>query len=427
MRLLNIPTGTFAKSSWTANIFKVLSGDLISKIIAACSIILVIRGIDVGAYARFTAFNTILSLVPGLIGGGVNLAMIRYSAEHLSIKNERPVDLYITALLIQILLYAIIGGVLFSFEDGFTRLFFGNKGFHSALQWGLLAGIGLLVIQTCGCIFQAEEKFNTYIKLQWLRQGSVLLIICILIAGRKMGYGTVVAAYTVSNIAIALAICFMIFKNADIRSTANSILERKSIYIDFIKTTGWLIAYISMLTAFQRIDIFMLSHFCPESELANYGVASQYYAIGILVLSSIHTVLLPKFSRIEMQDKIKQKMFVIKWIKYTWWIIIPILIFDLFGKPVFMLINGSQYGKAFYIFEIFSLGIWFSLMLSPLVNVLMSRREYRFLFLLSVISLTLNIILNYMFIPTYGSYAAAVVNVLCYLIINLSSVIRVIL
>ena len=167
-----------------------------------------------------------------------------------------------------------------------------------------------------------------------------------------------------------------------------------------------------MLSAFQRLDIFMLSHFSTGEELANYGVAYRYYSMALLLLGSIHAVLLPRFSKVDMQEPVKQRIFIFRWLKATGWLIIPVVIVDVLGKPVFVWVNGIQYEKAFYMFVIFSIGVWFSLMFSPLVNVLISRKAFRFLFALAVGAFILNFIGNYLLIPLWGGIGAALVTVL---------------
>jgi len=52
------------------------------------------------------------------------------------------------------------------------------------------------------------------------------------------------------------------------------------------------------------------------------------------------------------------------------------------------------------------------LMFSPLVNVLMSRKAFKFLFTLAVGALILNFSGNYLLIPLWGGFGAAVVTIL---------------
>jgi len=416
---------TLRSSSLARNISKVYSGDILSKILAVGTLLLIIRGLSIKDYAAYTAFWSILSLVPGLIGGGINMALVRFSAEYFSKTNKRPLGLYLTSFSFQVMLYFLFCIILLSITDKITPLLFGQKAFGPALQYGLIAGLGLLLTQAGRSIYQAEERFGIYIKTLWLRQILAFAVIIFLFLTKLLNFQHVAQSMIFVNLAVGGIVGFHIFKELNLRQLFVSFGEQFGIIKSFLSSTGWLITYFFTLTAFQRLDIFMLSHLSTEGELANYGVAFRYYSLALLLLGSIHAVLLPQFSKVKMQDPGKQRQFTLKWLKMMVWLIIPIAIADALGKPLFIWVNGMQYEKAFYIFVVFSAGIWLSLMLSPLVNVLMSRKAFKFLFLLVVGALILNFTGNYLLIPLWGGLGAAVVTILSHGLINVTSAVRV--
>ena len=181
---------------------------------------------------------------------------------------------------------------------------------------------------------------------------------------------------------------------------------------NFLNASGWLIAYFVTLAGFSQMDKLMLLRFASASELANYGVAFQYYSFALLLLGSILTVLTPKFSRIEMQDPIRHRQFLLKWLQYSAWIGLPVILFIVFGKPIFIFLNGIQYEHSFGILAILSVGVWLSLMLSPLVTILISRKEFRFLFLLAANAFLISLVLFYIGVRNWGGLGAAVVVIL---------------
>ena len=83
-----------------------------------------------------------------------------------------------------------------------------------------------------------------------------------------------------------------------------------------------------------------------------------------------------------------------------------------------------QYERAFYVFIVFSIGAWLSLMFSPLVNVLMSRKAFGFLFTLGACALVLNFTGNYFLIPLWGGFGAAIVTISSIALINISAFIK---
>ncbi len=394
------------------NILTVFFGDFASKGMACVATILIIRTLSIEDYAKFTAFSTIMFLFPALIGGGINMGMVRFSSEHFSNTGQRHVNLYLTSMIMQILVYLLVGIVLWFFRDTVCGLLFGGKSYETALIYGLVGGIGYLVLRCGASVYQAEEKFNQYVCFNWTVQGIKSLALICFIVFLTLNFTTASFAIIGANIFVSILIITFVFKSHNVCLILYSIKNNITELSEFLHTSGWLVAYFLALTAFQRLDIFMLSNLSTGAELAIYGVSYQYYTLVLMVLGSIQTVLLPKFSRVEMADRGVQLDFVFKWLKYTWWVVIPIALVDLFGKPVFVWVNGLQYEQSFYIFILFSLGIWESLMFSPLVNVLIARKDYIALFLIAVGAFILNYFGNYMFVPRWGALAAASITIL---------------
>ena len=56
----------------------------------------------------------------------------------------------------------------------------------------------------------------------------------------------------------------------------------------------------------------------------------------------------------------------------------PTLVFMLFGKPLFVFLNGEEYEGAFLVLAILAVGLWLSFMFSPLANILIGRKDFKF-------------------------------------------------
>ncbi|MFH2138092.1 MAG: oligosaccharide flippase family protein [Candidatus Omnitrophota bacterium] len=414
-------TNIYKKSNLIRNLSKVYSGDVLSKVIGACTTLIVIRGLDKTEYAMFTAFYGVLVLIPELIGCGINFSLVRFSTELIFKTKRRPIELYVFSFLFQISLYLAIGSILFFLAASVNNVLFGNKDFVLPLKYGLIAGFGYLITQAARGTFQAEEKFNYYIKTLLARQCVTFLIILLLLKIRQFGFYQIAKSIIIVEIFIGSLVVSHMFRKFSFNGAIEIFRENHELLKGFFSATGWLMAYFFALSSFQRLDIFMLAHLSTMEEIANYGVAYKYYMLALLPLASIHTVLLPRFSKENMQDFALQRKFTYKWLKISVWVIIPIAIFDIWGKNLFVWLNGTQYEKSFPILIIFSIGIWLSLMFSPLVNIMISRKNFKLLFVLGLSALVLNFVGNYFLIPVWGGGAAAIVTVASYALINLIS------
>ncbi len=408
-------------STLARNILKVTTGDIASRALGFVSMLLLIRGLGINDYAAYTAFLTVMSLSPGLVGNGLNLALVRLSAEHISRTHSRPLRLYFVNMAAQCLLYVSICVVALIMIDSINELLFGRQDFTAPIMYGLVGGFGSLLMQFGRTTYQAEENFNSYVLTIWLRQIGNLVVIGCLFFAALLNFRSAVSAVVLVELIIGLIIVLVVFKNVRLSDIREVLGAELVIIRDFCHEMGWLIAYYLILAIMSNLSVFMLSHLSSAYEIAVYGVAFRYYSVGLLLLGAIHTVLVPRFSKVDMLVRSRQLAFTFKWLKTTSWLIIPIAAFDLVGKSVFVWINGLQYVRSFYVFIVLSFGIWLSLMFSPLVNVLVSRNRFRFLLVLAAIALAVNLVGSYMLIPVWGSVGAAVVVVFSYASINIAA------
>ena len=159
------------RSPTIRNILKVSMGDITSKIFSFASIFLLIRGLSISDYAIYTTFSGISFLFSGIVGAGINLALIRFTSDHLSRKKEKPLALYTLGISFELLVYALVAGICLLFPKQSTLLLFGQLALTVPLQLGVLAGLGTLMLQFARSLYQAEEKFNNYIGTLWFVQG----------------------------------------------------------------------------------------------------------------------------------------------------------------------------------------------------------------------------------------------------------------
>lgn len=413
--------------TWLQNISKVYFGDISSKLFAVATLIILVRGLSVSDYAVYTVFYTISAFTPSLIGSGINRAMVRFSAEQFSLTGRKPFELYVTSFVFQIVLYmGLCIVLLLSGGNTLNALLFGEKPFGNALNYGLIAGSGVLITQAGRSIYQAEERFGVYVKTLWLRQILIFLAVLVLFGFRLLDFQHVAKSVLVVELLTGAVVCWHIFRHFSMRMVVSVLRDQFDVVKDFLSASKWLIAYAVVLVAFDRLNIFMLSHLSTESELANFGVAYRYFSLALLLLGSIHAVLLPLLSKVDMQDLDRQRKFALKWTKATCWLIVPILLAGFLLKPLFIWINGQQYNGAFYILLVLLPSLWIGLMCSPLVNIIIVRKELKLLFSLGAAALILSFCGNYLFIPPFGGLGAAVVAVLSYALVNLTCGLRVI-
>jgi O-antigen/teichoic acid export membrane protein len=407
----------WVESPTARNISKVYVGDVVSKILSAGVMLILIRGMTKLDYASYVAFTSIAVLSASLIGNGINNALVRFSAEHISRTGEKPFSLYLLSLGFELTIFLIVLLFMLVFPKQIATLFLGKPDFANIIPIGALFGLGRLLLAIGMSILQTEERFNQYIWSLWLKNGLTLLVVVALWFSQSLNFRLVAWGLTIIQLLVGGGIAISGIAGILTTTWKKRIERERYLVTDFLYASGWLIAYFVVLAAFSRLDVVMLSRYSSEVELANYGVAFNYYSMALLLLGSIHAVLRPKFSRIEMQNGDKQTRFLSTWLHNSIWVGVPAMLFIFFGKPIFLFINGIQYERSFTILCVLTIGFWLSLMFSPLVNILMSRKNFRFLFILAVIAFVINLTANYVGVRIGGGVGAAIAVVLSHNIV----------
>lgn len=172
--------------------------------------------------------------------------------------------------------------------------------------------------------------------------------------------------------------------------------------------------FVAMLTTLlmefnYSIDVIIMRFFLPYSEIGLYSVGSKLAQYIWLIPDSFKEVL---FSRTAKDDSIDEIKTVLKLnIFITLFMILAVFIF---GKVFINLLYGKEYLDAYQVTIIIFLGIP-SMVLYKLINPLyMANGKQKKCFAILFISVLINVIANFIFIPIYGKMGAAISTVLSY-------------
>lgn len=409
INFIEISKEKWKNSPTVQNITLVYIGDMISKIITIGTTLFLIRGLTTQDYASYIAFTSVALLFASLVGGGINSALVRFSAEYYSRTGKRFFSLNFFSISIQVLIFFLLSILVVIFPEFVSKIVLGSSDYANLITISMFYGSGILLIEVGRSMMQAEELYKRYIIILWIRNGSALLLVGALWFLGKLSFDTAAWGLAILYFIIGIIVIFFgmvgVFKG---QNWINNFQTSKQFLPEFLSATSWLMAYYFVIAAMSRIDILMLTRFTSQAELAVYGVAFQYYSMAILLLGSISAVLRTKFSKIEMQNRDQQQKFLTQWLSMTVWIGIPVILFIFFGKTFFVFLNGIAYEDSFLVLSFLLIGVWFSLMLSPLTNILLGRKEFKYLFALSVIAFLVCIITNYFGVRIYGAVGAAI-------------------
>lgn len=163
----------------------------------------------------------------------------------------------------------------------------------------------------------------------------------------------------------------------------------------------------------NQSDRVMINWIMGSSDAGIYSIAYNFAMIFILILSGVEASLTPYIYKSLKENKISQLY------NNTVGIIgieaLLAIIFICFLPDIFMFLLPKAYYPALHVIPPVLIGIFFSMLYNIFGAVEFFYEENKYIAIASFIGATLNIILNYIFIPIFGFMAAAYTTLICYL------------
>lgn len=168
-------------------------------------------------------------------------------------------------------------------------------------------------------------------------------------------------------------------------------------------------------TLYIKIDLIMLSKMKGDVYVGYFTPAANDLFFGLFIIpSTIATVLYPIFSRqyVSSVDKMRESInFSIKILAVLG---APISVGTfILSRQITYTIFGLQYDNSISVLQIIALAILFVFIREPLGYGLASIGKVRILMLANIISLIINIFINFIVIPIYAHVGAALTSVIC--------------
>lgn len=372
---------------------KVFFSDAMSKAILLIVGIALIRYMPQTEYAVYTFAFAVVTLTSQVVAGSFNRIYI-VGFDRLNLREARS----------PILSLQLAGGI------GIVLLGLPWAGQFYGVYWYVAA----LIIATCLFDFsktlaQSELAFSRFSVIEILR--SVLtaggLLVALYLVSFDLKAWHVLAIQTLAMVSV-----FLVFTGAhlDLRGLTR-IGDAFRIAVKLARGEyRYLFAYFILLALFMQIDVFMLRLISDDLQLATYGAAFRYYSALALALGAVHAVLLPLIQRARGYDELAE---IIGKHKKIALLFIPLVILIGWVSQWFIpWVDLGRYPGSVLVFRILSVSVVISFAFSPHVNLIMRFEQFRFLSVLMVVALFINVILNSVFIPFFGAMGVAIATLI---------------
>jgi O-antigen/teichoic acid export membrane protein len=361
-------------------------------------------------FGVFSAITSLVAIIYSLGDLGISSAIINFIPK---ISDKRQ-GLISTGFWFEFVISIIIL-VIFSILSIFHKTIIPGSIPEQLLLAGVVA-INYLFINYAQAVFTAERKFVTYSLSQIVDAGIKITIVFVLLSTSKLSISTAILANIVSTI---IAIIYSYSRDL-IKIKLNFDTHIFSKMFQFAK---W-IAVSKIFAVFTtRIDIILLNLMLGSFHAGIFSAASRITLFFSLLISSLGSVVNPRFSGFDTNIKVKAYMKKLSWLIGT--ISIFMVLSALLAQPIVNVVFGDKYLSSIPVFQALTLAMipfMFTLITTPALTYTFSNPS--FIAKLTAVQVMIMIAIDLIFIPSLGAFAPALALAVGNIVALIASIIK---
>lgn len=367
---------------------------------------------DYATLALVTAFIGIVStIITFQIHSGIPRFVIKFS------NNIARAKAYFTSIFLLFILVLLIGcSVINFFGESIIQLVFSSHNkiayapFFQIAVWIILPN---LLTSTCLSLLQTLEKgFNFFLATAI----QVTITVCCslyFVVSLKMGILGILLGQLIGNSAALIIVIFVIrgwfkfsFSGLNIKDITDSL--RYSVPI---------IPHVLSIYIYMYSDRLILQRYVPLSDIGIYSIADTFAGVLLLIVNATTAAYSPRFLKLAEEDKAKAQETTKKFIE-IWWVGIMIILMGYFilSSYVVRLMTRPSFYPSIPFIPILAIAYVFRGLYCFATNGIFYVEKTKVMPIITITAALLNIILNLLFIPRFGIYAAAWNTVISYFI-----------
>ncbi len=351
-------------------------------------------------YGLLGLFEALIQLFITLFGLGIYNGLFRWFYE----KKEDTGKLIFTSLFFVSFLSSI--GLLIGllFEDYFSSFLFEDLSFIGAYRFMLItASLQVVTIIPVTLMrLKNDAKFFTITSI--IRLLVTLVLTLILLIPLKLKLEGIFIAQIIGHVVFMIVVTPYVWNNIEIKLDwrVPTVMLSYSIPIMLSSLIGILV---------QFADRFIINSFQGLTEVGIYTLAIKLSNfIKVFVITTFSLSLTPLLFK-KINDSDHKRFYSKSMTYYGFVILIAIMFVSLFSYEVIKVFTGSKiYWEAFLVIPVLSISLYFVAIKSVGFMGLHITKKMWFLTVLTVFILGLNIGLNIILIPIYGTMGAAIAS-----------------
>lgn len=388
------------------NTFWLFTGQLVSRLFRAAIVIYAARVLGAASWGAFSyalgiaAFLTIFSDI------GINALITKEASRNPELKNQYLSTAFFTKL--GLLAVFVIGTIAF-----FPHL---TKIEEAAMIMPILIFVFAFdTLRDLGsALSRALEKMEIEAGVQIFTNLTIVILGFLLLTANPISR-SLAFAYAIGSGIGLLAILYVLrdhFKNIFNNFSAALIKP--------IIGTAWPFALLGIMGAILlNTDIIMLGWLRTPEEVGYYSAAQKTIYLLYILPALLASGIFPAMARLAKNEPEKAKTLLEKSLALVFIAAVPIaLIGFFFGAPIINLLFGAEYSPAISTFKILMATILIVYPSTILGNAIFAYDHQKSFVWIVGLTFVTNVVLNFIFIPSFGIEGAAIGTILTQLITN---------
>ncbi len=373
-------------------------------------------------YGRYALVITLTTMVIILIGNGIPTAMAKYISEIFQDNATLVKTIKKQAILIQSILVSFIT-IAFFFSAPLLAKILGDNSLTNLFRLSTLIIPAFAAASFYFSYYTGLHKFNIQATIKTARSIFRLFFIIILayffkIKGAIIGY--------ILAPAIIFLLGFLIDKfkvSPELNQQSKSEIQTATFKWQKLVNYAWQIIIFFLAYEFLiSIDLYMVKGILGSDFLTGiYNAALTIGRIPYYIFYALTVILLPVISNTTSQNKKQATTNIINHsLRLMITLLVPaVILMSVFAKPIITLFYSTAYASASAAMSILVWGVGFLTIYYIFCFVMSGAGKVKKPMVISLFGLSINIVLNYLFIHQYGIIGSAIATSITSVIITL--------
>jgi O-antigen/teichoic acid export membrane protein len=402
----------------------VFSGKIIYTILGFFFTFVVARLMGAEIYGRFMYIFTFISFFNTLATFGFSQGLVSFLSKlKEENKNDELRSLISFDFVFSFILSVIIISIIIINKNSIATNLLNNSNLAGLLVWVAPILILNVFIRISNGIFRGTNSINTYIKGHDFIGPVFKLIFIVILYFTGLDFFGVLISYYLSLLFTLIYFLIKIYKSGYIGKINKKF---KQIYISHLKFSFPLLLTGLLGFFINKTDTFMIGYFINESSVGIYNIALKVGTMSNFSLVAFITMFAPLISKLFHKGELGKLANIYKAI--TKWILAINLSFlsiiILFNENI-LLLFGEEFlvGSAALIFVACGQTVNAAVGPAEQVNIMTGYPQYAFYN--NLVTVFINVGLNYLLIPIYGILGAAIASLVSVATVNIIRVLLV--